>query len=65
MIANNFFRVIGDFFTNVLFVPFNKLRFTGSWWESNIVSIILFTLGFIAFLYWTNRMIKYAKGKNL
>jgi len=65
MIANNFFRAIGDFFTNVLFVPFDKLRFTNSWWESNIVSIILFVTVFIAFLYWMGLMKKFNKGKNL
>jgi len=65
MIANNFFRALGDFFTNVLFVPFDKLRFLNNWWESNIISIILFVTGFIAFLYWMNRMKKYSKGDNL
>jgi len=65
MIANNIFRAIGDFFTNVLFAPFDKLRFTDSWWGSNIVSIILFTLGVIAFLYWMGLMKKFSKGKNL
>jgi len=65
MIANNFFRALGNFFTNVLFVPFDKLRFIGNWWESNIMSIILVVTGFIAFLYWMKTMIKFSKGKNL
>jgi len=65
MIANNFFRALGDFFTNVLFVPFNKLRFTDSWWGSNIISIILIIIGFAAFFYWMGLMKKFSKGKNL
>jgi len=65
MIAINIFRVIGAFFTNVLFIPFQNLRFNHTWWSSNIMSIFLITLGIIAFAYWMWQMIKFKKGDDL
>ena len=36
MIANNIFRVIGDFFTNIGFLPFEWLRNdVSNWWVQN------------------------------
>ncbi|MAZ73171.1 MAG: uracil phosphoribosyltransferase [Flavobacteriaceae bacterium] len=44
---------------NVLFAPFDLLRFTDSWFFSNIVSWILMLIGFVAFLYWMGELKKY------
>jgi len=65
MIAINVFRVIGDFFTNVLFIPFQHLRFNHTWWSSNIVSIFLILLGIMAFAFWMTQMAKYKKEGDL
>lgn len=65
MIANNFFTVLGDFFTNVLFIPFDKMRSLDSWWASNSINFILLFIGFIAFGYWMGQMRKNSKGANL
>lgn len=65
MIANNFFSALGDFFTNVIFVPYDKLRFTDGWWSSNIINALLVIIGFIAFIYWMGLMKKHGKEANL
>lgn len=65
MIANNFFRALADFFTNVLFVPFKALRFSGDWWLSNIPNFILLVVGLIAFYFWMSQLKKHSKGANL
>ncbi len=61
MIANNIFRAIGEFCTNVLFYPYNFFRSLDGWWASNTISIIIITIGFIALFYWLGQMIKYKK----
>jgi len=65
MIANNFFRALADFFTDVLFIPFDKLRFSGDWWISNIPNFILFVIGSIAFVFWMKQLQKHRKEANL
>jgi len=65
MIANNFFRALADFFTNILFVPFDKLRFSGDWWVSNTLNFLLFVVGLVAFYFWMTQLKKYSKGTNL
>jgi len=65
MIANNFFSALGDFFTNVLFIPFDELRSADGWWSSNIINTLLVIVGFVAFIYWMGLMKKYNKGANL
>ncbi|MCF6212938.1 MAG: uracil phosphoribosyltransferase [Flavobacteriaceae bacterium] len=65
MIANNFFRALGDFFTNAIFPFFEKLRFTDSWWASNTINITLIIIGFLAFIFWMSQLNKYRKGANL
>lgn len=57
MIANNFFRAIGDFCTNILFAPYNNFRSIDGWWASNTMSVFLISLGFIAMFYWLGQMI--------
>lgn len=61
MIANNIFRAIGDFCTNVLFKPFDFFRFMDSWWASNFINIILFLIGFAAMIYWLEKMVKFKR----
>ena len=65
MIANNFFRALADFFTNFAFNPFDKLRFSGSWWISNVQNFVLFVIGLIAFAFWMSQLKKHSKGANL
>ncbi len=64
MIANNIFKVIGDFFTNILFAPYNGIRFMDNWWVQNMVSWIFISAGLIAFLYWLGELNKYKKTIN-
>ena len=64
MIANNFFTALGDFFTDVLFMPFDKMR-TLNWWESNTVNFIHLLIGLVAFGYWMGQMRKNSREENL
>ncbi|MCK0130283.1 uracil phosphoribosyltransferase [Flavobacteriaceae bacterium F08102] len=66
MIASNIFRAIGDFFTNILFIPFDAFRSIDGWWMSNIVNVIFILIGFVLTFYWLGQMIKFSKsaGKN-
>ena len=64
MIANNIFRAIGDFFTNVLFSPYNEIRGMENWWLQNTVSWIFIIITFIAFFYWIGEIRKYKKAGN-
>lgn len=64
MIANNIFKAIGDFFTNVLFTPFNSLRSMDNWWLQSTISWIFIIITFIAFLYWIGEIRKYKKAGN-
>ena len=64
MIANNIFKAIGDFFTNVLFAPYNDIRFMDNWWIQNTVSWIFIVITFIAFFYWLGELRKYKKAGN-
>lgn len=64
MIANNIFKAIGDFFTNVLFVPYNDIRSLDNWWLQNTASWIFIVITFIAFFYWLGELRKYKKSGN-
>mgnify|MGYP006910657301 FL=1 len=64
MIANNIFRAIGDFFTNVLFAPHESLRHMDNWWLQSTVSWIFVIITFIAFFYWLGEIRKYKKAGN-
>ncbi|RXP61378.1 uracil phosphoribosyltransferase [Lutibacter sp. HS1-25] len=64
MIANNIFKAIGDFFTNVLFTPFNSIRFMDNWWLQSTVSWIFIAITFAAFFYWLGELRKYKKAGN-
>ena len=61
MIASNIFRAIGEFFTKVLFAPYDAFRFTEGWWLSNTVNVIIIIVGFIATFYWLGQMAKFKK----
>ncbi|MDP6922421.1 MAG: hypothetical protein QGH06_05560 [Lutibacter sp.] len=64
MIASNIFRALGNFFTNVLFAPYDAIRFEDNWWLQNSLSwvFILITFGF--FFYWLGELKKYKKAGN-
>lgn len=55
----DFFYGIQDLFENVLFVPFEALRFSNGWWISNIINVLFIVIGFVAFFYWMKEMKKY------
>jgi hypothetical protein len=59
MIANNIFRAIGDFFTDILFYPFEALRFIDNWWLQTTVSWIFIAISFVALFYWLGELRKY------
>jgi len=61
MIANNIFRAIGDFCTNIAFKAYDAFRSIDGWWTSNTVNIILVVLGFIAMFYWLGQMANHSK----
>lgn len=64
MIANNIFKAIGDFFTNVLFIPYNEIRFMDNWWIQNTVNWVFIAITFVAFFYWLGELKKYKKAGN-
>ncbi len=64
MIANNIFKAIGDFCTNVLFKPFNALSSTDNWWLQSTVSWIFIAITFMAFFYWLGELKKHKKAGN-
>ncbi len=61
MIANNIFRIIGDFFTNTLFSPYDSFRFLDNWWVQNTISWTFIIIAIIAFFYWLNQLNRYKK----
>ena len=64
MIANNIFKAIGDFCTDVLFVPYHEIRHMDNWWAQNTVSWIFIIITFMAFFYWIGEIRKYKKAGN-
>ncbi|GAB1308673.1 hypothetical protein KH5_13560 [Urechidicola sp. KH5] len=56
MIANNIFRAIGDFFTNVAFKPLDAIRFSDNWWLQNSISWIFVIITAVAFVYWMGQL---------
>jgi hypothetical protein len=59
MIANNIFKAIGDFFTNVAFKPLDGIRFMDNWWLQNTFSWILIIICTTAFVYWMGQLRKF------
>ena len=54
-----FFEGIEDLFVNVLFWPFDLLRFMEDWWASNAVNWIFMIIGFVAMVYWMLQLKKF------
>ena len=63
MISNNFFRALAEFFTEVLFSPYQALRALGyeNWWASNFFNMILFVITSGLFIYWLGQLRKFRK----
>ena len=66
MIAFNIFKWIGDFFTNVLFLPFQTLRLDmaksdGGWWTSNIINWLFLVVLIVLLWYWMKESRKFLK----
>ena len=61
MIANNIFRLIADFCTNVLFVPYDAFRNIDGWWNSNSINAIFISTGAVLFIYWLSQLQKFKK----
>jgi len=57
----DFFYFIRDLFVDVLFAPFDALRFLEleSWWAANALSFIFILIGMVAFTYWMLQLKKY------
>ncbi|WP_340076175.1 DUF6341 family protein [Leptobacterium sp. I13] len=55
----SFFEGIESLFVNVLFVPYDALRFTENWWVANIVNWLLAIIGFVAMVYWIMQLKKF------
>lgn len=55
------FEGIQSFTETVLFMPFNALRTMelDNWWMANIMSWLLMTIGFVAFIYWMGQLKKF------
>ncbi len=64
MIANNIFKAIGDFFTNVVFTPFDALRSMDNWWLQSTLSWVFIIITGIAVMYWIGEIRKYKKAGN-
>ena len=62
MIANNIFKAIGDFFTNVAFAPLDWIRNdVDSWWAQSAFSWIFVVITMVAFVYWMGQLNKFKK----
>lgn len=61
MVPVNIFRWLGDFFTNVLFVPYKFLSSLDGWWISNTFNFILITVIGLLFIFWLGQLQKFKK----
>ena len=55
----NIFKAIGDFFTDLLFIPYNYLTGMSDkeyWWASNSFNTILFVITAFLFCYWLYKL---------
>lgn len=64
MISTNIFRAIGDFCTNVLFIPYDIFRFTEGWWNSNMVNAVFISIIILLLMYWIVRLVSYTNTVN-
>lgn len=59
----SFFEGIEYLFVEGLFWPFDVLRFTQSWWTSNIISWLFIITGCVAMVYWMLQLKKFDDNK--
>lgn len=64
MIANNFFRALAKFFSEVLFYPYDAIRSIDGWWTTNIFNALLFTITCGLFIYWLVQLQKFRKANS-
>ena len=64
MIANNFFRALAEFFTEVLFAPYKAIGSIDNWWASNFFNAILFSITCVLFIYWLGQLQKFRKANS-
>jgi len=53
------FEAIADLFVNVLFAPFDVLRFMDNWAIANSANWFFMLIGIAAFVYWMLQLKKY------
>lgn len=66
MLSLNIFKIIGDFFTNVLFLPFKWLRLTVAnsdygWWTSNAINWFFLLVLIVVLSYWVGQILKFKR----
>ncbi|MGB5323251.1 DUF6341 family protein [Lutimonas sp.] len=61
MISNNFFRALAEFFTEILFSPYDAIRSIDGWWTTNIFNGVLFIITSYLFIYWLGQLQKFRK----
>ena len=59
----DFFEGIQYLFEEILFIPFEALRFLESWWASNMVNWLLAVTGLAAMVYWILQLKKFDDNK--
>ena len=65
MVAFNIFKWIGELFTEVLFIPFDSLRFMAQesfgWWSSNTVNWLFSLVLLVLLWYWMKESRRFVK----
>lgn len=64
MITLSIWKAIGDFFTTILFSPYNYIRGINNsehWWTANLFNVVLILIGFLFFGYWLIKLQKFRK----
>ena len=55
----DFFEGIQYLFEEILFTPFQALRFMDNWWVANIINWLFAIVGLVAIVYWTLQLKKF------
>ena len=62
MLGLNIFRLIGDLFDKVLFLPFDWLRLTvKNWWTTNTINWLFLVVLLVLLAYWMNESYRFLK----
>ena len=61
MLSTNFFRALAEFFTQVLFAPYDAIRSIDGWWASNLLNSVFFIITSALFIYWLVQLQKFKK----